>query len=157
MAASQLQPVLDAAADHAPPNWPYAGPLSHFVTVLQYAYPIVMLCFFLIAFTFRSISASNSSSNITKPTTLGPGGKPLPATDPTRNFVKKTVHDDVTHTQKRVFEWFSLAAAVTFICNSVVIISHSLATTKTENYWAGQSVVVCTYNQGTANALLTLC
>jgi hypothetical protein len=112
------------------------------LTVLQYASPIFVLIFFLAAFTIRSIAASNSNANITKPTTTGPGGKPLPATDPTRNFVKKVVHDDVTQTQKRVFEWVSLATALTFIGNSVLVIAHSLVMKK-EHWWAGKSVVVC--------------
>jgi hypothetical protein len=127
--------VADAA------RWSYAAPLRTTVTVLQYAYPIAMLAFFLVVFTLRSIAASNSNVNIAKPTTTGPGGKPLPATDPTRNFVKKTVHDDVTQTQKRVFEWLSLATALTFVGNSVVVIAHSLVMQK-EHWWAGKSVVV---------------
>jgi hypothetical protein len=122
-------------------RWSYAGPLRSAVTAIQYAYPIVMLVFFLAAFTLRSIAASNSNANIAKPTTTGPGGKPLPATDPTRNFVKKTVHDDVTQTQKRVFEWVSLATACTFVGNSVVVISHALAKEE-EHWWAGKAVVV---------------
>ena len=101
-----------------------------------------MLLFFVVAFTVRSIAASNFNANIAQPTTTGPGGKPLPTTDPTRNFVKSAVHDDVTHTQKRVFEWLSLAAALTFVANSVLVIVRSLAQ-KEEHWWAGKSVVVC--------------
>jgi hypothetical protein len=112
------------------------------LAVLQYAYPIFILIFFLAAFTIRSIAASNANANIAKPTTTGPGGKPLPAIDPTRNFVKKAVHDDVTQTQKRVFEWVSLATALTFIGNSVLAIARSLVMKK-EHWWAGKSVVVC--------------
>jgi hypothetical protein len=139
--AGQLAPAeLDLFADDAS-RWSYAAALRTTVTVLQYAYPIFMLIFFLAAFTIRSIAASNSNANIAKPTTTGPGGKPLPATDPTRNFVKKAVHDDVTQTQKRVFEWLSLATALTFIGNSVLVIAHSLVMKK-EHWWAGKSVVV---------------
>jgi hypothetical protein len=123
-------------------RWSYAGPLRTAITVIHYAYPIVMLVFFLAAFTLRSIAASKSNTNIAQPTTTGPGGKPLPATDPTRNFVKKTVHDDVTQTQKRVFEWVSLATAFTFVGNSVVTIAHALAKEE-EQWWAGKAVVVC--------------
>jgi hypothetical protein len=133
---------LDLFADDDA-RWAYAAALRKTVTVLQYAYPIFMLVFFLAAFTTRSIAASNSNANIAKPTTTGPGGKPLPATDPTRNFVKRPVHDDVTHTQKRVFEWVSFATALTFIGNSVLVIAHSLVMKK-EHWWAGKSVVVCT-------------
>jgi hypothetical protein len=126
-------------ADHS--RWVHAAALRTTITVVQYAYPIFLLVFFLAAFTIRSIAASNSNANIAQPTTTGPGGKPLPATDPTRNFVKKAVHDDVTQTQKRVFEWVSLATALTFIGNSVLVIAHSLVMTK-EQWWAGKPVVV---------------
>ncbi|KAF1936950.1 heavy metal tolerance protein precursor [Clathrospora elynae] len=138
MAEPLLQVEL-AAADHA--RWSYAANIRQSVTVLQYAYPIVMLVFFLAAFTVRSIAASNSNTNIAQPTTTGPGGKPLPATDPLRNFVKKTVHDDVTQTQKRVFEWVSLATAFTFVGNSVVVVAHALID-KQQHWWAGKAVVI---------------
>ncbi|KAJ4311050.1 ATP-binding cassette-type vacuolar membrane transporter Hmt1 [Neodidymelliopsis sp. IMI 364377] len=123
------------------PRWEHASTLHRLLVVLQYAYPLLMLCFFLAAFTLRSIAASNSNTNIAKPTTTGPGGKPLPATDPTRNFVKKTVHDDVTQTQKRVFEWLSLAAALTFFGNSVLVIAQALAK-QSEQWWCGKPVVI---------------
>jgi hypothetical protein len=115
--------------------------LQRSLALLQYAYPIVMVVVFLAAFTARSILASNSNSNIAKPTTTGPGGKPLPATDPTRNFVKRQVTDDVTQSQKRVFQWLSLAAALTFFGNSVNVIVHALYARR-ENWWCGKPAVV---------------
>jgi ABC-type transport system involved in Fe-S cluster assembly fused permease/ATPase subunit len=115
--------------------------LQHAVTVLQYAYPIVILLFFLVAFTARSIIASNSNTNVSKPTTTGPGGKPLPATDPTRNFVKREANDDVTQSQKRVFEWLSLAVALTFAGNAANVIVHALYA-RNDNWWCGKHVVV---------------
>lgn len=134
--------LTDGELDGRQPRWEHAAALHSVLTVLQYAYPLCMLVFFLAAFTIRSIAATNSNTNIAKPTTTGPGGKPLPATDPTRNFVKKTVHDDVTPTQKRVFEWLSLAVALTFFGNSVLVIAQALAK-QSEHWWCGQSVVVC--------------
>jgi hypothetical protein len=122
-------------------RWEHAVVLRRIVTVVQYAYPILLLVFFLAAFTARSILSSNSNSNITKPTTTGPGGKPLPATDPTRNFVKKTVHDDVTHSQKLVFNWLSALAAATFVGSAVVMIAHALLY-RHEQWWSGKQVVV---------------
>ncbi|CAA9961092.1 hypothetical protein CFE70_004468 [Pyrenophora teres f. teres 0-1] len=122
-------------------RWSYAGPVRDTIAVLQYAYPILMLVFFLAAFTTRSIAASKTNSNIAKPTTTGPGGKPLPATDPTRNFVKRTAHDHVTQTQKRLFEWLSLATAFTFVGNSVITVAHALVE-KQEHWWAGKAVVI---------------
>jgi hypothetical protein len=108
---------------------------------LQYAYPIVMLIVFLVAITVRSIWHSNANPNVAKPVTTGPGGKPLPATDPTRNFIKRKASDDVTPSQKRVFEWLSLAAALTFVGNSVNVIVHALCN-RNEHWWCGQPQVV---------------
>jgi hypothetical protein len=108
-----------STVDHS--RWGHAACILKIVTVLQYAYPVIVLFFFLAAFTVCSIVTFNFNTNIVKPTTSGPGGKPLPATDPTRNFVKKPTHDYVTKTQKCVFEWLSLAAALTFIGNSVLV------------------------------------
>lgn len=133
--------LLHGNPDDGQPRWEHASTLRHVLSILQYAYPLFVLVFFLAAFTLRSVAASNSNSNISKPTTTGPGGKPLPATDPTRNFVKKTVLDDVTQTQKRVFEWLSLAAALTFFGNSVLVISQALAK-QSEQWWCGKPVVV---------------
>jgi hypothetical protein len=107
-----------------------AAALRQTITALQYAYLIVVLVFLLTAPTVRSIAAINSNDDIAKPTTTGPGGKPPPVTDSTRNLVKGTIHDDVTQTQKRVFEWVSLATAMTFIGNSVLVITHSLVMEK---------------------------
>ncbi|XP_014557453.1 hypothetical protein COCVIDRAFT_97221 [Bipolaris victoriae FI3] len=139
--------LLLHAADPSPfddlddDRWAYARPVRAVTAILQYAYPIVMLVFFLAAFTTRSIAASKSNTNIAKPTTTGPGGKPLPATDPTRNFVKRTAHDHVTHAQKRVFEWVSLATAFTFVGNSVLVVAHALVE-KQQHWWAGKAVVI---------------
>lgn len=123
-------------------EWEYAQPFRNALSILQYSYPVFLLVFFLVAFTVRSIAASKSNSHIHKPTTTGPGGKPLPATDPTRNFVKKTAHDDVTHSQKLLFTWLSLFAAATFVGNAAVSISHAVVE-QTEYWWAGNNVVVC--------------
>lgn len=121
--------------------WAHAGAIRSVLVVLQYSYPVALLVFFLVAFTVRSIAASNSNANVAKPTTTGPGGKPLPATDPTRNFVKKTAHDDVTPSQKLLFTWLSLFAAATFVGNAAVSVTHALAN-QTETWWAGNHVVV---------------
>lgn len=148
MESSYIMPaeLIHGDLDDRQPRWKHASTVHSALTVLQYAYPLFMLVFFLAAFTVRSIAASKTNSNIAKPTTTGPGGKPLPATDPTRNFVKKTVQDDVTQTQKRVFEWVSLATALTFFGNSVLVIAQALAK-QNEHWWCGQSVVVCSASE----------
>ena len=128
-----------------------ADTLRTAVKVLQYAYPIVMLLFFLIAFTARSIVSANTNSNVSKPTTLGPGGKPLPATDPTRNFVKRRIDDDVTRSQKLVFGWLSVAAACTFVGNAI-----NVNKDKTTSFLPNISFLLIMAARVTANHLIKL-
>ncbi|KAF2737678.1 vacuolar ABC heavy metal transporter-like protein [Polyplosphaeria fusca] len=123
------------------PRWPYAGPLRRAIVSMQYAYPILLILFFLVAFTAHSISSSNSTANAPKPTQKGPGGKPLPATDPLRNILKRKTADDVTQSQKRVFEWLSVAAALTFVGNTAVVLTHALAA-RQDGWFCEQSVVI---------------
>ncbi|KAF2186780.1 vacuolar ABC heavy metal transporter-like protein [Zopfia rhizophila CBS 207.26] len=140
MADSLHRLSLSLAAEHS--HWLRNRTIRSVLIVLHYAYPIFLLVFFLAAFTLRSIfTASNHNTNVPKPTQRGPGGKPLPVTDPTRNFVKKTVNDDVTHSQKRLFECISLAAAFTFVGNTINVIVHALYSRK-EQWWCGQPVVI---------------
>ncbi|KAJ4299932.1 ATP-binding cassette-type vacuolar membrane transporter Hmt1 [Kalmusia sp. IMI 367209] len=134
-------PLPPASLHHDQQPWALAGAVRSALTVVQYAYPVFLLFFFLLAFTLRSIAASNSNSNVAKPTTTGPGGKPLPATDPTRNFVKQTDHDDVTHSQKLLFTWLSVFAAATFVGSAALSVAHAVIK-QTENWWAGNHVVV---------------
>ncbi|PVI05318.1 hypothetical protein DM02DRAFT_624328 [Periconia macrospinosa] len=137
-AASASYPT-EFAAGISPLNT--ASRLRPIVAFIQYAYPVFLLVFFLVAFTVRSIVSSSSNRNVEKPTTTGPGGKPLPATDPTRNFVKRQAHDDVTHTQKLVFAWLSVFAALTFVANAALIIVHAVLARR-EHWWSGRAVVI---------------
>ncbi|CAI6334926.1 unnamed protein product [Periconia digitata] len=118
-----------------------ADRLRPVVQFIQYANPVFLLLFFLVAFTVRSIVSSTSNRNVETPTTTGPGGKPLPATDPTRNFVKDQAHDDVTHTQKLVFAWLSVFAALTFIANAALTIIHAIIA-RSDHWWSGRAVVI---------------
>jgi len=132
---------LSAAATASKP-WVRNHTTRSILAVVHFAYPIILLFFFLLAFTFRSVrSASNASHNATPVTQKGPGGKPLPATDPSRNIPKEKLGDDITPSQKLLFEWLSVAAALTFIGNAINVIIHALYSRK-EGWWCGQAVVV---------------
>ncbi|PSN59064.1 hypothetical protein BS50DRAFT_614714 [Corynespora cassiicola Philippines] len=131
-------PGLAAAAAAAGSRWPYSDCIRYATLILQYVYPIFLLCFFLAAFTARSILASNH--NVSKSSTMGPGGKPLPTTDPTRNFTKKA-HNDVSHLQILIFNWLSLLAAMTFVGNAAIVIAHTLVK-RNEAWWPGKQVVI---------------
>jgi lysylphosphatidylglycerol synthetase-like protein (DUF2156 family) len=112
--------------------------LRQHLTVLQSAHPIFLLFFFLTALIIHSIVAPEPTAS---PTTMGLGNRPLPAIYPTRNLVKRAVYDDVTQTQRCVFKRLSVAAALTFVGNSVLTIARSLVMKK-EHWWAGRSAVV---------------
>ncbi|KAF2841008.1 heavy metal tolerance protein precursor [Patellaria atrata CBS 101060] len=110
--------------------------------VLHYAYPILLLFFFLSVFTAHGITAaSNSNSNKPKSTILGPGGKPLPSLDPTRGTKKKESKDDIPRHQKLMFEWISIITTITFLANTVNVIVHAIYSRK-DSWWCGQSVVI---------------
>lgn len=144
--AAPLQSITaspPAAAADTPPSANLA--LKALLRRLHYAYPIALLVIFLFAFTVRGVRASsnhNSNPGHDAQPTTGPGGKPLPPSDPNKNAPKPAGKDDVSKTQKRVFEWLSAVAAVTFVANAAVVISHALYARK-EGWWCGQHVVVC--------------
>ncbi|KAF2494298.1 hypothetical protein BU16DRAFT_528418 [Lophium mytilinum] len=131
--------LLQSSARPAP--WVGNHTTRRTLLVLQFAYPVILLFFFLLAFTIRSIrSASNATLNC-EPVVSGPGGKPLPNTDPTRNAPKGKVKDDVTRSQKLLFEWVSIGVALTFIGNFINVIVHAIYS-REEEWWCGQSVVI---------------
>ncbi|OCK85014.1 heavy metal tolerance protein precursor [Lepidopterella palustris CBS 459.81] len=137
-----LSSELSFSAGPSSPPWVKNNTARSILLVLQYAYPIVLLVLFLFAFTLRSIKAASNASPNTHPVTqTGPGGKPLPNTDPSRNSPKKKVQDDVTRAQKHLFEWISVAAALTFIGNSINVVVHALYSRK-EGWWCGQATVI---------------
>ena len=134
--------IYDIMEDVRQPRWGHASTVHSVLAILRYAYSPFILGFFLAALTLCSIAASRRNPGVVKSTATGPAGKRLPATDPTRNFMKKTVLDDVTQTQKRVFGWLSLATALTVVGNSVLVIAQALVK-QSEHWWCGQSVVRC--------------
>ncbi|KAL9081245.1 MAG: hypothetical protein Q9157_000220 [Trypethelium eluteriae] len=107
--------------------------------ILHYAYPILLLLFFLAAFTAYGLLTAGKDQSTTSPTPTGtgPGGKPLPQ----RNQNKPRASTEVptlTRFQKLVFDWLSVFAACTFIANAVNVIAHALIMRK-ERWWCGQA------------------
>ncbi|KAJ9666321.1 ATP-binding cassette-type vacuolar membrane transporter Hmt1 [Coniosporium apollinis] len=140
--------VTEASMDDVRPGYDSglaASTAPHrILRTLHYAYPIVLLLFFLCAFTLQSIRASskrNSNGNGAPDQQLGPGGKPLPNLDPTRNAPKKPKHDDISRPRKLVFEWMSVVLALTFIGNTINVIVHALYD-REEQWWCGQAMVI---------------
>jgi len=114
------------------------------LTYVHYASPIILLVFFLGAFTTHSILTA-SKDDILQPESnqTGPGGKPLPRnTSPSaRKDEEKQKDLDFSPARKLLFNWLSVAVILTFLGNAVIVIVHALLDRKHE-WWCGQSVVV---------------
>ena len=112
------------------------------LTYVHYAYPIILLFSFLLAFTVHSIlTASKDDTVQAVPDKTGPGGKPLPRnTSPSAKKGKQEALD-FSPARKLVFDWLSIGVILTFLANSVIVIVHAL-TAKKHGWWCGQSTVV---------------
>ena len=109
----------------------------------HYASPIILLIFFLVAFTAHSIlTASNEDVVPAKPGQTGPGGKPLPRTSsPTAKAAREKKALDFSPSRKLLFSWLSAGVVLTFLGSAGTVIVHALLDRK-DNWWCGQAVVV---------------
>ena len=109
---------------------------------VHYAYPIILLLFFLFATTAHAVLTASKDEIIQpNPDQTGPGGKPLPRTLSPGAKKKTQQTIDFSPTRKLFFSWISVAAILTFLGDAVVIIVHALVDKK-DNWWCGQSGVV---------------
>jgi hypothetical protein len=121
--------------------WIHVKAANDALRVLQFAYPITLLFFFIFAFTARSVLTappSNATEEQAPKIQYGPGGKPLPIR--TDSF-KKEVQRDFSRSRKLVFEWLSVGVCLTWIANAAVVILHALYDRK-EQWWCGQATTV---------------
>lgn len=110
------------------------------LVVTHYVYPIVLLIFFLFAFTLRSILTTEKVNPDTPAVAeTGPGGKPLPKKNITK--VNADANLDFSRPRKLLFDWLSVFTALTFIANATAIIIHALWKRR-QGWWCGKDVVV---------------
>ncbi|KAL8700256.1 MAG: hypothetical protein Q9201_005553 [Fulgogasparrea decipioides] len=111
--------------------------------ILKYVHfssPIILIVFFLIAFTAHSIATASVDPAATNPKDqTGPGGKLLPRKSP--RSAKQTPALDFSPARKLLFNWLSVGAIATFVANAVVVILHALIDRK-DNWWCGESVAI---------------
>jgi hypothetical protein len=114
-----------------------------FFSILQIAYPLVVLFVYLVSFTTRSIAtARNDNDESTQQTTqLGPGGKPLPKHTKTAKNHRDDEVADFTKPQKLLFQWLTVGVTFSLLGNIVVVLAHALVERK-EGWWCGQSPTV---------------
>ena len=128
----------------APPEpWVSNNTAQAILTYVHYAYPIVLLLLFLLAFTIHSVLTASKDDVVEPvPDQTGPGGKPLPRNiSPSARKQKQKVLD-FSPARKLVFGWLSIGVILTFLGNAVTVIVHALVE-KTHEWWCGQSTVVC--------------
>jgi hypothetical protein len=120
--------------------WLSAKIASRILLYIHFAYPVVLLVFFLVAFTANSIITASPVAELSN--SNGPGGKPLPAS---RTAVglggPRKSQVEVSPLRKTLFSWLSVAVIVSFIGNAINVIVHSLTE---RGWWCGESVAVST-------------
>lgn len=110
----------------------------------HYASPIILLIFFLVAFTTHSILTASEEDLIhAVPGQTGPGGKPLPRTSsPAAKAAREKKALDFSPSRKLIFIWLSAGVVLTFLGNAGTVIVHALLDRR-DSWWCGQAVVVC--------------
>lgn len=107
---------------------------------LQIANPIILLFFFLIAFTVRSIvTVANDNDTTPDNERTGPGGKPLPKK--TAKKPNDTSAFDFSRPRKLLFQWLSLGTTLSFVANIITVIVHTLYA-RNDQWWCGQATTV---------------
>ena len=127
------------------PTTPAAHALQLFFSILQIAYPLVVLFAYLVAFTVRTIATASTNDDDESPqqsTSLGPGGKPLPKHTKTHKNHRDEGLQDFTNTQKLLFQWLTVGVTFSLLANIVVVLTHALYDRK-EGWWCGQAATVC--------------
>lgn len=114
------------------------------LTFTHFAAPILLLALFLVTFVAHSIATASENDTVQPITSqTGPGGKPLPRnTSPAAKAKQKSKVLDFSPARKLLFTWLSIGLILTFVGNAGVVIVHALVKRK-DNWWCGQSVVVC--------------
>ncbi|KAG9651682.1 putative ABC transporter, partial [Aureobasidium melanogenum] len=127
---------------HRHGHWVAEHKAQRLLSIVHFAYPIVLLFFFLTTFTIRSIltARTDGSDDSKSEPQFGPGGKPLPKKKAPVDNTKNTFLD-FSRPRKLLFEWLSLAATLTLAGNAVTVIVHALYARK-EEWWCGQATVV---------------
>ncbi|KAI7255385.1 hypothetical protein KC335_g13869, partial [Hortaea werneckii] len=125
------------------------------LTYLQIAYPIVLICLYIITFTIRSITtARNDDHDNLEPEQLGPGGKPLP--QKSKKKEPAIPNDfDFSRPRKLLFEWLSVGVLGSIGGNIAVVIVHAIVG-REEHWWCGQSPTIYLVGSFMVYALLLI-
>jgi hypothetical protein len=104
---------------------------------LRTGYPILLLLLFVVTFIANTVVTAKKARK-SDAQRFGPGGRLLPQRS--RDVPSKP--QEFSRNVKRLFIWLSVAIAFTFIADATIYILHVM-TARSENWWRGQSSVVC--------------
>ena len=121
--------------------WNLATPAPDVLVRLHYAYPVILLVFFLVTFMSHSIIVADPNKTSTEAPVAGPGGKPLPRNRRRANSVLKLQPRDFSPAKKAFCKWAAVALIFTFLANAILILLHVLVDRKA-GWWCGQHVAV---------------
>ncbi|KAL8986703.1 MAG: hypothetical protein Q9177_004024 [Variospora cf. flavescens] len=108
---------------------------------VHFSSPIILLIYFLFAFTAHSITTASTNTSTNSPQDqTGPGGKPLPSS---KKSPRKKHVLDFSPARKLLFNWLSVGTIATFLGNAVAVILHTLVN-RQDNWWCGESTAVYT-------------
>jgi hypothetical protein len=117
---------------------------------LRTSYPIFLLILFVVAFVANTTIAAKKASKH-ESQCFGPGGRPLPQ----RTRSVPTYKSQFSRNVKRVFNLLSVAILLTFLADAIIYIIHVMVA-RSENWWRGQSFVVCSMPKVWSFSTLTL-
>lgn len=114
------------------------------LTTIQCSSPLILLIFFLVAFTIRSVHATapdvaKANGHASSEQLLGPGGKPLPQRALTGFKRIQDKNKDFPRSQKLIFQWFSVLATLTYLGSATFVVIHVFVD---RGWWCGQQQVV---------------
>ena len=112
----------------------------HALRYLHYAYPVILLVFFLVALMAYSVVTASKTTTSIEPAQTGPGGKPLPKNRRLK-AQKASQPSDFSPARKLLFSWISVAVTLTFVANTALTCIHVLVE-RESGWWCGQDTVV---------------
>lgn len=139
-----INPHFHSAMASVTKTWVSTHTLQPILKFTHFATPVILLLAFLVAFTAHSIVTA-TKDDVIKPESnqTGPGGKPLPrTTSPAAKAKQKDETLDLSPRRKLLFTLLSIFLLLTFVGHATLVIVHAL-THRKDNWWCGQSVVVC--------------
>lgn len=113
--------------------------MTELLKVVHFSYPVSLLLIFVVAFAAQGIL---SSAKPARPTVTGPGGKPLPQNQPSKEQKERLKQSGFSQNQKLLFCWLSIGHISTFLANAANVIVHALAERENGGWWCGQAMVV---------------